>query len=60
VPVVTIRCRPKSDGQRERVAERIIETVAAEFELPADRVQVFFDEYDDTHWFRGPLPVEEG
>jgi phenylpyruvate tautomerase PptA (4-oxalocrotonate tautomerase family) len=53
MPIVTIQHRPKTESERRRVAEGVIAVVAREWGLTPDRVQVFFHESDDSHWFRG-------
>lgn len=53
MPVVTIRCRPKTPQQRSAVSAAVIAAVVDAFDVTPDLVQVFIDEYDDTCWSRG-------
>jgi phenylpyruvate tautomerase PptA (4-oxalocrotonate tautomerase family) len=43
---------------RDELLTAVVEAVAAEFNLAADRVQVFFDEYDDARWFRAASDID--
>jgi 4-oxalocrotonate tautomerase len=53
MPIVTIQCRPKTVEQRRQLSKELTEVVVRVFEVPADAVQIFINEADDTHWAKG-------
>jgi 4-oxalocrotonate tautomerase len=57
MPIVTIQCRPKTPAQREAVSTAVITAVVDAFDVAPETVQVFIDEYDDSHWHRGTAPL---
>jgi 4-oxalocrotonate tautomerase len=53
MPIVTIQCRTKTASQRDAVTSAVITAVVDAFAVAPEAVQVFINEYDDSHWRRG-------
>lgn len=61
MPVITVKCRPKTSEQRQRALRAIAAAAAEALEVEPHLVQVFLAEYDDEHWYKGqPHPTSLG
>ncbi len=60
MPIVTIQQSPgRTKEQRQLLIKKITEAFQEAYDLPADAVTVFFENYDDSHWGKGGILHED-